>query len=181
VDASVRQTGTGKNKIVVRFEVTSGPSAGRAVFNDFVLTPGNPNAMVMFFRQMKNLGLDQAYFSRNPSLQQVAQDLTGRAQRLRLGIRNWQGVDRNSVLQITPLDGPQANVGPGMMAPPMPIPAGNPREISTDRAMPPLPNLVAQGIPEEPKFTVPPVQPAPVVSEPAEQKPVIAPPPSMPF
>jgi hypothetical protein len=152
--AEVRKTGTGKSKIAVRFKVTGGPHNGRAVFNDFVLSPGNDNAMVIFFRQMSALGLKSEYFSQNPSLEQVAKDLAGRRARLRLGVRTWQEVERNSVLGIMPAAGPQAGAfgsgasGPSF-APPPPLPrpaavAEAPEEVAAQdlpASPPPPPGL----------------------------------------
>lgn len=198
LSAEVRQTGTGKNKIVVRFEVTAGPYQGRNIFNDFVLTTANSNAMVIFFRQMAAMGLDSKYFSRNPSLQQVAQDLVGREQRLRLGIRNWQGVDRNSVLQIIPAGGgaqvatappgaPQGTVAPRQVPPSLPPVSTTPPPLASEaREHSPAP----QPAQSQPPLPRPEGEPRPV-PEPATDEhpraeanggaPQVARPPSVPF
>lgn len=160
--AEVRQTGTGKNKIVVRFQVTSGPFSGRTVFNDFVLSPGNPNAMVIFFRQMAAMGLDGSYFAQNPPLSKVAADLNGREQRLRLGIRNWQGVDRNSVLQImAPAGGgngvPGGPVVTGTVLPPPVLPQAHAEAAPPGPPQPASPEPQAQPQPQPTGSTPPPM------------------------
>jgi Protein of unknown function (DUF669) len=172
--ASAGKTGSGKAKITVRYKVLGGPYANRTVFNDHVLSPGNPNAMVIWFRQMSAMGLRNDYFTQNPSLEKIAQDLQGRKLRIKLGTRTWQNVERNSVLAIMPFTGPQA-IAPGLpqaptfASPPLTLPAPAP-------VPPPPPSVIAEEVTEVVIMQEPAAEPAPV-----PPAPVITPAPSLPF
>lgn len=119
--AEHKKTGTGKDKIAVRFSVTGGPSAGKSVFNDFVISPDNGTALGFFFRHMKALGLGPDYFATNPDLGKVAADLVGRNCVVVVGIRQWNEEDRNEIKGIKPSGGAAASLtaasaGPQPMA-----------------------------------------------------------------
>jgi hypothetical protein len=150
--ATAQKTNTGKSKIAVRYKVQGGPYNNRTVFNDHVLTPGNPNAMIIFFRQMSAVGLKSDYFASNPSMERVAADMIGKKARLRLGTREWQNVKRNSVLAILPSTGSPGAV-PGLPAAPS---FSVPPPLSS-MPIPPAPVPVAPA----------PVPPAPVPEPPA--------------
>ena len=148
--ATAGKTGTQKSKISLRYRVLSGPHQGRNVFNDHVLSPSNPNAMVIFFRHMAAYGLGHDYFAANPSLERVAQDLNGKKIRVRLGVRLWDGAERNSVLAIMPLGAGTSSSG----LPPMPSPVSQ----APERPAPPLPQaapLPPPPAPPMPAATVP--------------------------
>ena len=100
--ASTKAASSGKNMIVVRFKIENGPEAGKSVFNQFVLSPENANALAFFFRHMAAMGLSEAYFQSNPPLERVAADLTGRRCRIQVSIREWNGSDRNNVDSVAP-------------------------------------------------------------------------------
>lgn len=186
-NAEIRQTGTGKQKIAVRFKVTSGPHNDRSILNDFVLSPGNPNAMAIFFRHMGALGLDAGYFSQDPSLQRVAADLRGREARVKIAMRSWQGVERVSVEQVLPSRNGSGAI-PGGFAPPAPgfTPAAPPAAPAPPRIPPPPP---VQAAPPPPAPAPPPVPEAPAEAEydnepaPEDDKPASPPPapPGLPF
>jgi hypothetical protein len=133
-NAEVRQTGTGKQKIAVRYKILNGPYAGRNVLDDMVLSPGNANAVAIFFRKMAQLGLDSGYFSRDPSLEKVAADLRDRRQKITVELRMWNGTERTSVSRIT-----TASEGtvPGGFA--MPGPSFSPPPPRVQEPEPPLP------------------------------------------
>lgn len=182
VSAEARRTGTGKNKIAVRFQVNGGPHNGRSIFNDFVLSPQNTNAMVIFFRQMSAMGLNTEYFAGNPSLDKVAADLVNRKQRLKLGVRTWENVERNSVLSIMPArEGSVPGGFQGFMSSPVspvpapshvhapapaPVPAPAPAPASSAAPPPPPPPPAAAPVPPPPP-PAPAAAPAP--PEPAEE------------
>ncbi len=147
--AEHKKTGTGKDKIAVRFSVTGGPSAGKSVFNDFVISPDNGTALGFFFRHMKALGLGPDYFASNPDLGKVAGDLVGRNCVVVVGVRQWNEEDRNEIKGIKPSTGAAApltaaSAGPQPMAAqprpnpqPMPQPAAQPQPtpaVSTKKA-----------------------------------------------
>jgi hypothetical protein len=172
--ADARKTGTGKSKIVVRYKVKGGPYNNRTVFNDHVLSPGNPNAMIIFFRQMSALGLKSDYFSQNPSLEKVASDLIGKSARLRLGTREWQSVKRNSVLAILPATGgipPVAGLPPAPSFAPPQIPSVTPPVTLT-----PPPVTIVEAVVEQLEEAMG-ETPLPVAQPPSS----VTAPPSLPF
>lgn len=135
--AEKKTTGTGKDKIAVRFSVTSGPSEGKSVFNDFVISPDNGTALGFFFRHMKALGLGPDYFAANPDLVKVAADLVGRNCVVVVGIRQWNEEDRNEIKGIKPsgsaasaagpVAGPQPAAQPQPATRPQPAPMAQPQ------------------------------------------------------
>lgn len=104
VEGVAKTTSAGKDMLVVKFEIIGGPHGGRKVPNNFVISPENANALAFFFRHMRALGLDSAYFSQNPSPQKVAADLVGRTCRIEVGTRVWNGEEREDVKKIMPAD-----------------------------------------------------------------------------
>lgn len=114
VSSETKTTGAGKDMIIVKFEIVGGPNAGRKVSNNFVISPENANALGFFFRHMRALGLDSAYFAQNPTVEQVAASLVGKTARIEVGTRVWNGEEREDVKKIMP---PSAGLG----APQVPV------------------------------------------------------------
>lgn len=112
--SETKTTAAGKDMIIVKFEIVGGPNGGRKVSNNFVISPENANALGFFFRHMRALGLDSAYFAQNPSVEQVAASLVGKTARIEVGTREWNGEQREDVKKILP---PVA----GSVAPPAPV------------------------------------------------------------
>lgn len=102
VAGEAKQTSAGKDMIVVKYEIIGGPHGGRKVPNNFVISPENANALGFFFRHMRAMGLDGAYFAQNPLPQKVAADLVGRECRIEVGTRTWNGEEREDVKKIMP-------------------------------------------------------------------------------
>jgi hypothetical protein len=102
VEGVAKTTSAGKDMIVVKFEIIGGPHGGRKVPNNFVISPENANALGFFFRHMRAMGLDSAYFSQNPSPQKLAADLVGKVCRIEVGTRVWNGEEREDVKKIMP-------------------------------------------------------------------------------
>lgn len=113
VAGEAKSTSAGKDMIVVKFEIVGGPHGGRKVPNNFVISPENANALGFFFRHMRAMGLDSAYFSKNPSPAQLAADLVGRTCRIEVGTRVWNGEEREDVKKILAPGG----VTPGVATP----------------------------------------------------------------
>lgn len=157
-NAEAKTTGSGKRKITVTYKVASGPHQGRNVFNDHVISPGNPNALVIFFRQMKSYGLGSDYFAMNPPTEQIAKDLVGRKIRVKLGIRTWNDTERNSVLSIMTSG---SGTGSPVMATPMP-----PAPMPPMPVLPPVPAPPAPVVPEPELVTPPDLEPEPPRPEP---------------
>lgn len=117
-EATAKTTGAGKDMIVVKYEIIGGPHGGRKVPNNFVISPENANALGFFFRHMQAMGLDAAYFSQNPSPQQVATDLVGKTCRIEVGTRVWNGEEREDVKKVlAPLSGAETPAAPAPAAP----------------------------------------------------------------
>lgn len=138
----VKKTGGGKDSISVRFEIITGPLAGRKTApRAFVISPESANALAFFFRDMRTLGLGEDFFSGNPPLETVASALVGKPCRIVVGTRRWNDEDRE---EITKIKSPQHAAG----APPAPVitPAAPATQMSqppvyatADPAAPPLP------------------------------------------
>jgi len=159
--AEATQSSTGKDMIKVQFKIQNGPHEGRNVFNQFVISPDSANALAFFFRHMAALGLDEAFFAANPPLQTVAATLVGRACRIKVGTREYQGQDRNQVDAVLP-----PTAGTAVTAPPAP---------STMPTVPPSPAAAPSGVGATPMPTAPPV------TAPAAPAPVAPPSPELPF
>jgi hypothetical protein len=184
--AEHKKTGTGKDKIAVRFSVTGGPASGKSVFNDFVISPDNGTALGFFFRHMKALGLGPDYFATNPDLGKVAGDLVGRSCVVVVGIRQWNEEDRNEVKGIKPSTGAAApltaaSAGPQPMAAqpaqPQPMAQPQPQPAAQPAAQPKVSTKK-----EEPKDKAPEAPAAePEDAAPATDEAPAAPKPNLPF
>lgn len=95
--AEAKTTSTGKNQIAIRFKILAGPQAGKSVFNNFVISPDNANALGFFFRHMAALGLEREFFAGNPPLNQAAALLVGKRATITVAVEQWNGADRNRV------------------------------------------------------------------------------------
>ena len=83
-----------KDMLKVQFKVIHGDHAKRVVFHNFVLTTDSPISMSIFLKQMNVLGLDEAYFAADPSVEKLAADLVGRVFRGKTEITEWNGKQR---------------------------------------------------------------------------------------
>jgi hypothetical protein len=100
VKAEAKTTASGKDMLVVTYQIVGGPHGGRKVPNNFVISPENANALGFFFRHMAAMGLDTQFFAANPSPQQVASALVGRNCRIEVGTRTWNGEEREDVKKV---------------------------------------------------------------------------------
>lgn len=171
--ADATQTQNSKTMYKVRCKVESGPHAGRLVFHNFVVSPENPNALAMFFRQMNVLGLNRDFFSSNPSDHNVAEQLVGKRFRGQVTIKQWQGQDRNEIKQFfTAVNGALGN-GQGVPTPG--LPSGIPSAPPAPAAAPPAPAAppAAPTPAPAPEYAAPaaPAAPAPPAAAPAPPPP----------
>lgn len=117
-ESKLDQSSNGKPMIRVKLQVEGGKHHGKTFFTQFVISVDSPAALRMFFGNMKAFGLDGPYFDQNPAPEQVAAALQGKRCRFTVGVREWQGVDRENVEKVeAPLAG---NVGlpvPGAVGP----------------------------------------------------------------
>lgn len=141
--ADAVRASSGKPMIKAIMRVLFGPYQGRQVFNNFVLSLENPQAMSIWFRHMRAFGLKDDFFAQlgNAGLEPVASALVGRRARLTLGIRQWQGEDRNEVNVVKPFTGAPPTAGP--VAGPTPTtPAPTPAATPPTPPTPPTPSPV---------------------------------------
>lgn len=195
VEASAAQTQNAKAMVKAKFRIQGGPHDGRHLWNQFVISPENPNALSFFFQHMKVFGMDENFFAQlppvnahlgadDPSLQRIAASMLNRPARVTVNIREWNGQKRNN---ITALKAPLGPIGSNVSAPqvaapgvPAPQPAATPQP-APPVAQPPAPAPQAP-VPQAPPAAAPPA-PQPV-SPPAPAQPVqpqvIGPPPEAP-
>lgn len=107
-------TSTNKPMIRVQLRIIGGPHAGRIVFDQFVLTAGNPNALSFFFEHMAAFGLDRSFFAQNPPMEMVAATLMNRQALIAVGTRTeGQYAGRNEVKKYSPPPMGQVGGAPG--------------------------------------------------------------------
>jgi hypothetical protein len=139
-----------KPQIKVKFAVESGPHAGRTLWNNFTISQENPNALLIFFTQMKAMGLTPEFFAAGPSLETVAQQLEGKRARVDVAHRTWQGAQQPNITRVNPAIGGPLSAPSGLGAIP-----GAPAPVAT----PPAPPVAASPLPVV--APVPPVIQAP--------------------
>lgn len=187
VEATPTQSSTGKPMIKTKYQVESGPSAGKVVWNNYTFSAENDTALSIFFRHMAFHGLDASFFTAQPAWEQVAAALSGRRIRAHLGIREFQGVQRNELKNVMPASTPAPSIGA-----PGPAPAGPAPQVAQPYAYqtPTAPVQPIQQVPQpiqpmqpvqspspfavtEPPAQV--VQPQPIVEQPQPVQQVIEP------
>ena len=125
VESSHTTTQAGKLMFKVKMKVEGGPHDGRFVWNQFVVSPENANALSIFFSQMKTLGLDAEFFAGQPSEDAIASALQGKRCTVVLDQREWQGQMRNNVKTLKPAVG-AAPAPAASAAAPAPTPTAPP-------------------------------------------------------
>lgn len=181
--AEPTQSTTGKLMFKIRFKIETGPQASRTVFYNNTLTQDNPNALRMFFLNMKNMGLSQDFFAQNPSPSQIAGALIGNRCRIEVDHRPYQGQMRENIKSVLPAAGVSAGGAmvasgpqipqPGQTAgpvPSMPQPTASPLPQPVAPVAPATPAIptpaAAVATPASPVATPPAVSPAPQVEAP---------------
>lgn len=119
-DATAKPSSSGKQMIVATFEVTAGPYKGRRVWNNFVISRDNPNALGWFFRHMSALGVSKDFFALNPPLEAVAAQIKGKPCVIDVSTRVWNNETRNDVKKITAAQGAMPTAAPAPTPSPMP-------------------------------------------------------------
>ncbi|QGF20314.1 hypothetical protein SEA_SIXAMA_164 [Gordonia phage Sixama] len=97
IQSEAKQTGNQKTMFKLTCEIQSGPYKSRRVWTNLVVSPENPVALNIFFRQMAALGIDKSYFATNPSDSNVAEALKDKLFRGQVDIKKYQGEDRNEI------------------------------------------------------------------------------------
>lgn len=181
-----KATGSGNEYWATQWKIQSGPSAGRMLFNNFVLVEDNPNALRAFFINLRNLGITTEHLTQLGSDKNALTPMfVTRQAILTVGHRPYNGQMRENVERVDPHPNgpigslsnvggtpaangmapaiPQANV-PVMPVPQMPAPTQavpNPMPIPAPAPMMPTPMPAPQPAAQIP--AAPPIpQPAPV-------------------
>ncbi len=143
--ASAVKTANGKDSIKVEFRVASGPHQGKGpIYNQFTVSPDNPNAMSFFFQHMAVFGLTTDYLKeKRPTMSQIATHMVGKQCKVKVVHGTWNDKVKMEVKKIEKVSGAM----PG-------IPSGPP-SISTPVA-PPASNGVAPAAPVVPPTPEPP-------------------------
>lgn len=94
---------SGKDMISVDFIVISGPYANQHVFNQYVISPDNANAIAFFLRHMQAFGITTDFLASEPGVPGLAAALVGRVVQVDVIIDNtYDGTDRNKVKSTFP-------------------------------------------------------------------------------
>lgn len=145
IKADVKKASTTGNPMIgAQFKIVDGPAAGKVVFTNFNVTPDSDFALGIFFGQLAAFGLDDAFFANDPSLEQLAAALVSRKANVELGIRPWNGQDRNEFKNLRPLDG-QVPIG-------QPVAAGIPSSATPSGSGVPTPAPTGGDVPRPPSF-----------------------------
>lgn len=139
-DAEAKTYSTGSNGIAAKFSIESGPHAGTVIFNNFVLVPDKPKALGFFFRNMRTMGIDASFFEKNPSLDQLAEQLIGRRATIVLKHKEFNGEMRHEVAGIKAPVGPQVASG-NAMTPSTPTIASAPSVPTITPSVPSVPSI----------------------------------------
>jgi hypothetical protein len=155
--AELKAASTGKNMYALTYKIQDGPHAGRILFNNVTISPDNPNAMRMFFKNMLAMGIGRDFWDSNPSLGSVCGMLEGAPVVVTIAHKEWAGEMREDVKRLAKSQSVRTSMpGSGGAIPNIPMPA----------------SAVAPGVPNVPAPT-----PAPVATpEPQAQTP--SPPPT---
>lgn len=101
--ADAKTASTGSPMIAVQCKITGGPKDSKVFFHNFVLSPQSAFAVAKFFSDLEAFGLNSEWFTtHNPSMEQIAAELLNKPIHVELGIRSWQGQDRNEVKKFSP-------------------------------------------------------------------------------
>ncbi|AKJ72598.1 hypothetical protein PP301_gp124 [Gordonia phage GMA2] len=126
IASEAKNTSGGKTMFKITCEVTSGPYEKRRIWSQLVVSPENPVALNIFFRQMAAIGISKEYFATNPSDHNVAEQLVGKEFRGQIVIKQWQGEDRNEIKSYSRLSRTETSSVAPPNATAAPTPANTP-------------------------------------------------------
>lgn len=135
--AEAGESQNGKPMVKCQLKIEGGPSAGRMIFHNFIVSPESQFAMKRFFEDLETLGLDEAYFAKQPSMEQIASDLLGKGATvvLRKG-KEYRGTSREEVAEWKSVTSAGSPVGLGSMTP-QALPVATPLAVTVSGATPP--------------------------------------------
>lgn len=157
VDAETRQTQTGKTKYTIKAQVQAGPHSTRLIWDDLIVSPESSAAMGFFFRKMKAIGLDEAFWATSPTDDQITAALRDREFLGKVKIDSYGGKDRNQIDGYKPI----AAVSAGGFIPPAPQAAGAPTAPPFGGAQAPAPQAAPVAAPAPQAAPAPMQAPAP--------------------
>lgn len=158
IESTPTESSTGKPMIRAKYQVESGPNAGKKVFTQYTFSADSDNSLSFFFQHMAFHGLDASFFATDPAWETVASTLLGKRVRFRLGTREWQGQQRNNVERVMPAQtpAPMAGVATPMMQAPQPMQQPVPQVPMQQPVMQPAAAMTPQVPVQQP------MQPAPM-------------------
>jgi hypothetical protein len=111
VDAAKVEEKDGNPRFKINPAVEAGERAKARIFHTFYVSD-KPAGMRFFFEQMDALGLDQSFFDRDPSNDQIAAALKGRRFTAEVFNDEWEGKVNQKLKEFAPPVG-SAPAGPG--------------------------------------------------------------------
>lgn len=92
MDADLATTSTGKDMIKCRYRVIGGPEDGKGIWDNFVLSTGNPTALDIFFRHIEAHGVNlDNYSTSQDDLIAIANRMVGAKVNVRIDHREFEG------------------------------------------------------------------------------------------
>lgn len=95
--AEHRVSSTQKDGYNITAVVENGPYKNRKVFNTFYISPDSPAALGIFFRQMRDLGLDNSFWASEPSHDQIVAALKGKRFAGTVNTEEYNGKKNNRI------------------------------------------------------------------------------------
>lgn len=170
-----------KDMFKITAKVVDGPHKGRSLIHNFVLSPESKQSMSIFMRQMKVIGLDEAFFASEPSFERVVNGLNGKVFRADIGQKeNYKGKELPNQNEFNAFY--SAGEEAKLLAQQIPTTSNpNPsKDPSLGAAPSPTPPAPAPAPAPAPPAPAPPAPPAPAPAPEPEAAPAPAPPPPPP-
>lgn len=146
VEATATQSSNGKDMIKAKLQIEGGAHHGRVYWRNVVVSPESSGGMRMFFVTMKAFGMEGDYFASNPTMEQIARDMTGKRCKFTVEKREFQGVDREDVTKVEP---PSAGLA-GLPSPVAGGPSMNGIPSPSAGISAPVPGVPNPGLPTPP-------------------------------
>jgi hypothetical protein len=142
------KTSNGKMRVEATFAIVGGPQDGKTVWNQFVVSPENGQALGFFFRHMAVLGLAPSWFAGrqldDSTMAAISEAITGARARIKVTIGKVNGADRNNIDGLSQSLAAPGQRMDGVQASPQGVPAGVPNIPSVAPAAPavaPVPQM----------------------------------------
>ena len=149
VEGTATETQSGKLMFKLKAQVEGGAHDKRLVWDNLVVSPDNSTALGIFFRKMSSMGLNQEFFDRTPTNEQIAQAMTGRRFRGQVGSRTYNGKTSNEIKNYYPSQAGGSPAG-GVAAAAAPAAAPAPAPAPAPAAAAPAPAPAPSSAPDAP-------------------------------